>query len=160
MVEETAEETATGDRGNLLPPTYWFGCALLMVVLHALFPLVRWAEPPVTYLGFVFIAAAVALAGWAGWTFRRYGTTVHPFEPTARLVTDGPYRYARNPMYLGLMIALVGVLFLLGSVTPIVVVVIFEWIISTRFIEPEEQALERKYGEAFRSYKSRVRRWI
>lgn len=153
-------QTATTDRADLLPPTYWFGCALLMIVIHVLFPLARWAEPPVTYAGVVFIVAALLLAAWAGWTFRANGTTIHPFESTTRLVTNGPYRYARNPMYLSLMIALFGVFFLLGSVTPVVVLVIFEWIISTKFVRPEEQALEQVYGEDFRRYRAQVRRWI
>lgn len=151
---------ATAHRVELLPPTYWFGCVLLMVAAHALIPLFHWAWPPFTYLGFVIIAAAFVLAGWAAWTFRSHGTPIHPFESANRLVTEGPYRFARNPMYLSLMLVLAGIFVLLGSASPILVLILFERIISSRFIGPEEQALERRFGDDFRRYKARVRRWV
>ena len=153
-------ETITSERPELLPPTYWFGCALLMVTIHVFFPLVQWSEPLLTYIGAGLIAAAGLLGGWAAWTFRRHETPIHPFEPVRCLVTDGPYRYSRNPMYLSLLVMLLGLWVVLGSVTPMVVVIAFETIISTRFIDPEEDALESRYGDAFRRYKAAVRRWI
>lgn len=153
-------ETAPSERPQLLPPTYWFGCALLMITIHVLFPLVHWSEPWVAYAGLGLIVAAGMLGGWAAWTFQRHGTPIHPFESPRCLVTVGPYRYTRNPMYLGLLVMLIGLLLVLGSVTPVVAVIAFETIISTRFIEPEERALESHYGDAFRRYKAAVRRWI
>lgn len=153
-------ETASSERPELLPPTYWFGCALLMITIHVFFPLVQWFEPRLTCAGLALIAAAGMLGGWAAWTFRRHGTPIHPFEPVRCLVTDGPYRYSRNPMYLSLLIMLLGLLLVLGSITPVVAVIAFETIISTRFIEPEERVLEDRYGDAFRRYRSMVRRWI
>ena len=153
-------ETATPEHAELLPPTYWSGCALLMVALHVFFPLVRWAEPTFVYAGFGLIALAGMLGGWAVWTFHRHETPIHPFEPARRLVTVGPYRYSRNPMYLSLLVMLLGIFVLLGSVTPLVVLLVFETIISTRFIGPEERALESHYGDAYRRYKSTVRRWM
>lgn len=153
-------ETAPSERPQLLPPTYWFGCALLMITIHVLFPLVHWSEPWIAYVGVGLIAAAGMLGGWAAWTFQRHGTPIHPFEPARCLVTVGPYRYTRNPMYLGLLVMLIGLLLVLGSVTPVVAIIAFETIVSTRFIEPEERALESHYGDAFRRYKAAVRRWI
>lgn len=146
--------------GRLLPPTYWFGCALLMVAAHALVPVFRWGSPPATWFGLALFGAAVGLAGWAAWSFRRHDTTVHPFEETTRLVTEGPYHYSRNPMYLGLATALVGLAFILGSLSPILVLPLFLWLITTRFIVPEEHALEAAFGEDFRAWAARVRRWL
>lgn len=153
-------QTATSERAELLPPTYWFGCALLMITIHIFFPLVRWSEPFLIYLGFGLIAAAVGWAGWAAWTFHRHGTPIHPYEEPRCLVTIGPYRYSRNPMYLGLLVMLLGLFLVLGSVTPLVMLLVFETIISTRFIDPEERALESRYGDKYRRYKATVRRWI
>lgn len=153
-------ETIAPERTELLPPTYWFGCALLMITIHVFFPLVQWSEPLLTYAGVTLIAAAGLSGGWAAWTFRQYGTSVHPFEPPRCLVTAGPYRYSRNPMYLSLLVMLIGLWLILGSVTPVVVVMVFETILSTRFIEPEERMLENCYGDAFRRYKAAVRQWI
>ena len=67
---------------------------------------------------------------------------------------------SRNPMYLALMLWLVGAAMLLGTVTPAAVVVGFGWLLTHAFIRPEEQAMERTFGDAFREYKRRVRRWI
>lgn len=153
-------ETVTPERTELLPPTYWFGCVLSMIAIHVFFPLVHWAEPTFTYIGFGLIALAGMFGGWAAWTFHRHETPIHPFGTPRCLVTIGPYRYSRNPMYLSLLVMLLGIFVLLGSVTPLIALLAFETIISTRFIDPEERALERRYGDAYRRYKSTVRRWI
>ncbi len=153
-------DTIASERPELLPPTYWFGCVLLMVAIHVFFPLVQTSEPAFTYTGIALIIMAGVFGGWAAWTFERHGTPIHPFEPTRCLVTVGPYRYSRNPMYFSLLVMLLGLWLILGSVTPGVVVMVFETIISTRFIGPEERMLESRYGDAFRRYKASVRRWI
>ncbi len=153
-------DTIASEHPELLPPTYWFGCALLMITIHVFFPLAQWSEPVLVYGGLALIGAALLFGGWAAWTFEWHGTPVHPFEPAKCLVIGGPYRYSRNPMYLSLLVMLIGLWLILGSVTPVVVVIAFETIISTRFIDPEERALESRYGDEFRRYKASVRRWI
>ena len=90
----------------------------------------------------------------------RRGTTLHPFgEPTA-LVTDGPYRFSRNPLYLSLALLLLGAAVYLGSLTPFVVVPAFVWAINASFIRPEEAKLAAAFGDAYRDYCRRVRRWL
>jgi protein-S-isoprenylcysteine O-methyltransferase Ste14 len=63
-------------------------------------------------------------------------------------------------MYLGMVIGLVGLFIFLGSISPILVIPVFVWLITNRFILPEEKALEKKFGEAYANYKNKVRRWI
>ena len=76
------------------------------------------------------------------------------------MVTQGPYRFSRNPMYLGLVIALVGLSFLFGTIVPMMVIPLFVWIVSKYIIDVEERALEEAFDQTYLEYKKRVRRWI
>jgi protein-S-isoprenylcysteine O-methyltransferase Ste14 len=92
--------------------------------------------------------------------FRRARTGVVPFSEATTLVTGGPYRFTRNPMYLGMAGILVGTAIWLGSVTPWLVLPAFMAIIVERFIAPEEAMLERTFGEHYARYRAAVRRWL
>ena len=102
-------------------------------------------------LGFVF---------WARMLFVKAGTTVKPFHESSELVVMGPFGVTRNPMYLSMTVFLLGLAILLGSLTPFFVLPFFVWIINTRFIRVEESMLEQRFGDSYRAYKARVRRWI
>jgi protein-S-isoprenylcysteine O-methyltransferase Ste14 len=103
---------------------------------------------------------AVAVAGIR--EFRRAGTTVNPLKPhdASALVSGGPFRYTRNPMYVGLALVLTGWILWLGSAWAALALPAFVLYITRFQIRPEERALEAHFGEAFRSYASRVRRWL
>lgn len=131
-----------------------------MVGLHYLLPVVQIVPPPYHYLGVVPIAAGVLLNLWADRYFKRFQTTVKPFEESSHLIEAGPFRFSRNPMYLGLLLILAGVFLLLGSLGPLVVVVALAWLITTQFVVLEERALEARFGDVYRRYKARVRRWL
>ena len=83
-----------------------------------------------------------------------------PFEPSTVLVTEGAFRFTRNPMYLGLVLLLAGIAIALGSVGALLPIPVFVWIIQAWFILGEERFLEEIFGEAYLAYKSRVRRWL
>jgi protein-S-isoprenylcysteine O-methyltransferase Ste14 len=123
------------------------------------FPLpssLRWAA----LLVLVFAGTLVGLAGV--WTFRRAHTTVNPYRPHASstLVTSGIYRHTRNPMYLGLMLALAGWGLYLANPWSFLLGFIFVPFMNRFQIRPEERALERTYGEEFQAYRQKVRRWL
>lgn len=92
--------------------------------------------------------------------FRQAGTTVQPFKTSSFLVTDGLYRFSRNPMYLGMVLILGGVALLLGSLTPIGVLSLFPVMINYQFIRRQEQMLTTQFGQDWLEYKTQVRRWI
>ena len=92
--------------------------------------------------------------------FKRAGTPVVPFETSTALVIRGWYRVTRNPMYLGLALVLAGVGVLQGSVGALLPLPVFIAILHFRFILGEERLLEELFGEEFRAYRLRVRRWI
>ena len=94
--------------------------------------------------------------------FIRSKTTINPLRPTATaaLVTTGPYRVTRNPMYLGMQLILLGWAVFLSNLAALVVAPLF-FLYITRFqIIPEERVLTEKFGAAFTDYQLRVRRWL
>lgn len=94
--------------------------------------------------------------------FRKVGTTVHPLEPNKAtyLVTDGVFRFSRNPMYLGLLLLLIGWAVWLGSASPWLVPPLFVIVLTLVQIIPEERALHQRFGEEYVSYQRSVSRWI
>jgi protein-S-isoprenylcysteine O-methyltransferase Ste14 len=76
------------------------------------------------------------------------------------LLTTGPFRVSRNPMYLGMAAALLGVAVTLGSATPFLVAPVFGVLLARRFIRPEEAALASRFGAAWTAYARRTRRWL
>ncbi len=142
------------------PPLYYVAGFLVGVALELVFP-TSW--PPLgVRLAATLIAggAWVALDGAAMVSFRRAGTSMVPMNPITALVTSGPYRLTRNPMYLGMAFLYVAFAFALGVIwalafLPAVVVIVDRFVIAR-----EEPYLERKFGQAYRDYKVRVRRWL
>lgn len=145
---------------KVFPPTYLLLLLVVMIVLHIFIPISYWLDLPWRFAGLPLIIAAVALAVSGSQLFQRHGTTIRPFEESKALVTQGPYRFSRNPMYLSMLIVLIGVALMLGSLSALVVPPIFIWLITTRFIQKEEAMLERRFGDRYLNYKKRVRRWI
>jgi protein-S-isoprenylcysteine O-methyltransferase Ste14 len=145
---------------RIVPPVYMLLALLAMAVLHWFMPLARIFPPPVSYLGLVPLLAGFVIAAAAARSFTRAGTPIRPFEPSTALVTHGLYRYTRNPMYLGLTLILLGVWLLLGTLSAALPIAIFLYGIQARFIRGEEQFLDEIFGEEYRGYKSRVRRWL
>ena len=91
---------------------------------------------------------------------RRAGTNVEPYRPTTAIVTGGPYRFTRNPMYVGLTLMYVGISALANARLPILLLPAVQQLMRRGVIEREERYLERKFGDEYLQYKERVRRWI
>ena len=144
----------------LIPPVYLLISLLLMLVLHYQLPLLRLIPAPYSYTGISLIIAGLCLAILGAGMFRRADTPVRPFRKSTTLVVHGLFRYSRNPMYLGLLLALLGTAILLGSLSPFLVIPVFFVIIREGYVKHEERFLEELFGDAYRSYKQRVRRWF
>ena len=145
---------------KILPPVYLLCALLAMAALDYYFPLWQWARSPFNYAGALPLLLGIIVAGIAARAFVRAGTPVIPFETSTALVTDGLYRFTRNPMYLGMVMVLVGAGILFGSVTALLPVPLFFWIIVRNFIRGEERFLESLFGQHYLDYKARVRRWL
>jgi protein-S-isoprenylcysteine O-methyltransferase Ste14 len=143
----------------LLPPTVLL-ILIVMVLLHWLWPITTLISLPLNVLGIAPVLLGVTLSSAGAKRFAAVGTTLDTFSEPNKLVTDGPYKYSRNPIYLGYALVLIGVWLLLGSLSPLFIVV-FSIVITDRWYIPfEENMLAEKFGPAYTSYKSRTRRWI
>jgi protein-S-isoprenylcysteine O-methyltransferase Ste14 len=144
------------------PPAFMLVAALVMWALDRWVPLVHWIVPPWNRLGAVFAATGLAIDAAAVLRFLQRKTTVNPTVPAKAsiLVTDGVFRVSRNPMYLGLVLLLIGWALWLGSATPWLVVPLFVVGITAVQIVPEERALAERFGQAYGDYRRRVGRWI
>ena len=147
-------------RGPSIPPVYLLVAGLLMGFFHLAFPLAVILRAPYTYAGLVLMVLAIALILWAAYLFHRARTGVVPFTPATFLVLGGPYKWTRNPMYLGMAGVLLGAGVFLGSITPFIVIPAFVALINERFIHAEEAMLEEAFGQSYLDYKKKVRRWL
>ncbi|MBN1434449.1 isoprenylcysteine carboxylmethyltransferase family protein [Candidatus Fermentibacterales bacterium] len=145
---------------RVLPPDWFLVAVLLSVILHLVVPLKRVLSFPWCAAGLVPVAAGVWLNLAADRAFKRSGTVVSPFETPFRLVTGGVFRISRHPMYLGMVLILLGVALLLGSVTPFAVPVMFGLLVERLFVGQEEQTLQRQFADDYLRYRRRVRKWI
>lgn len=138
---------------------------LIAAAMWGLAWLVPPAAPPTSLRMFIAIAFAcigigIDIAGAVA--FRRARTTINPLKPnaTSALVTTGVYRFTRNPMYVGLAVALFAWAIWLASLPALLGLPAFVFYIGRFQIAPEERALARIFGEAFADYQSKVRRWL
>jgi protein-S-isoprenylcysteine O-methyltransferase Ste14 len=143
------------------PPIAWAVAFLLGLGLDWLYPLPFVPESwPRFLIGAGVFALAFALAIWAITTFRAAGTRIDPGKPTSVIVTNGPFRFSRNPIYVGMLLGQTGLAigfdnaWILASVAPLYLVLRFG------VVAREEAYLERTFGSAYIEYKSRVRRWL
>ena len=145
---------------KILPPTWLLLCIVLMFVLHFFMPLKTVIPSPYKYLGAVFIVLGIWINLSADGLFKRHDTTVKPFEKSTSLVIKGPFKFSRNPMYLGFVIILLGMSIMLGSVSSFSGPVILFIVMDRCFITAEEKMLAEEFGSEFEEYKKQVRRWI
>lgn len=144
------------------PPVVASGLALLMWLTSLLFgPL----PAPCGYrlgaaLALVAIGQSISISGIL--LFRRAGTTVNPLKPDAAssLVTNGIYRFTRNPMYVGMLLTLLGWAVFLWSPPALFYLAVFVLYINRFQIEPEERVLSSRFGADYAAYQTRVRRWL
>ena len=97
---------------------------------------------------------------WGLISFVRARTAVMPHLPASRLVTAGPYRFTRNPMYLGITLAYAGLALLIDTAWPLLLLPAVLALLMVVVVRREERYLERAFGDAYRAYRDRVRRWI
>jgi protein-S-isoprenylcysteine O-methyltransferase Ste14 len=118
------------------------------------------AHRPFLFAGFLAMAAAAVLVVGAAWFFLRHRTTLAPSGRAVALIVDGPFRVSRNPIYLGLALLYLGVTLATGSAWPLLLLPLPLWVIDQRIIPFEEGTLDAIFGDAYRAYQRRVRRWI
>ena len=111
-------------------------------------------------LGWLLLGLGLALFILTLVTFRRHRTTVNPYQAASSLCTEGPFRFSRNPIYVGDWFILAGVSLLLATGWPLVFAPLIWAMLRYGVIRHEEAHLEARFGDAYRDYRSRVRRWL
>lgn len=144
------------------PPLIFLGLVVIGPLLDRLlgFAPLRVAEPLRTVLvvALVFVGLAIVLAAIRG--FARAGTRVEPWAPSSAIVSDGLYRFSRNPMYVGMTVVMLGLALILSSPSSLLMVAVGVLVIDRFVIRREEAYLEGKFGDEYRAYRRRVRRWV
>jgi protein-S-isoprenylcysteine O-methyltransferase Ste14 len=129
-------------------------------VLGQLIPLPFAVSPLVENIGFAFVVMGFLLGVGALLEFRRAHTTLDPHGNVSEIVTGGIYRFSRNPIYLGFALMILGIPLNSGIYWGVVLVPVFILFCTQLVIRHEEAYLEKKFGDFYTSYKSRVRRWL
>ncbi|HEX5042703.1 MAG TPA: isoprenylcysteine carboxylmethyltransferase family protein [Candidatus Polarisedimenticolaceae bacterium] len=148
--------------GVLIFPPVLFALTLAGAsLLQWLFPLPFWqATWSRRILGALLFLAALVFARWGERTMHRAGTNVRPDRPATAIVEDGPFRYTRNPLYLGVTAMFVGVAQMANSAWFLLVLVPMLVVLHFGVVRREERYLEAKFGEPYRAYRERVRRYL
>jgi protein-S-isoprenylcysteine O-methyltransferase Ste14 len=145
---------------KITPPTLMLICLLGMIALRWLVPLGAISSWILLIFGIGFIVFGLVMGLEAESQFRRNHTTVDPVGVSSKLVTDGWFKYSRNPMYLSFVLVLIGAWFTLGSISPLLGVLIFIFFTQQWYIFPEEKRLIATFGNDYGSYQMRTRRWL
>jgi protein-S-isoprenylcysteine O-methyltransferase Ste14 len=142
------------------PPLIYLAALALGLGLHA-----AWRVPVLPgaiarVLGIALIACALSLVVQALRTMARAGTSFRTERPTSAIVTGGPFRYTRNPIYVALTLLYLGIGMLLNALWVLLLIVPVLVVMQLGVVAREERYLERKFGDEYLRYKARVRRWI
>jgi len=143
-----------------LPPLVYATALGIVLVLRWLWPLPLASYPAALWLGIGLTVLGAAMGLWGRRTMEAAGTNVNPYRPTTVLVTSGPFRFSRNPLYVSLTLLFLGISLVLNTWWGPVVLVPVLILMHRGVVSREERYLERKFGESYVRYKSRVRRYL
>jgi len=154
-------ENAQDNPGVIAPPPLLYAGALVAgILLNLVFPVKfvpRWVG---LIAGGLCILASNAFGPLAFREMRRAKTHVNPNRPVTSIVTSGPFRYTRNPIYVSFTLIYLGITLLANALWAMLLLPVVLIVMNFGVIEREERYLERKFGEQYMRYKQSVRRWI
>ena len=145
---------------KIIPPVLFAICIVVMVGLWLVFPIMQFVAFPISLVGILPLVVGLGIAKRGSDIFEKTGTNIETFNDPDILVTDGLYRISRNPMYLGFLVALLGVAIVLGNFSSILVAVGFFVITDRWYIKFEEETMAKTFGDRYAEYKEKTRRWL
>jgi protein-S-isoprenylcysteine O-methyltransferase Ste14 len=153
------DDTADTAQVIIRPPLVWGLAVIAGLALNWLVPLpfLRAGLPVGGLGGMLFV---LALFAWAIVTITKTGSNVPANLPTTSIIESGPYRFTRNPIYLGVFLGLIGLAIAFHNLWLLMMLVPFALVIRDGVVAREEAYLERKFGDVYRGYRSGVRRWL
>ena len=152
----------TGDHPGVLifPPLLFLICVAVGLIAHFVCPYRFGFGWWLRGSGIALVAAAIAFASWGRRTMQSAGTNINPGMPALAVVSSGPFAFTRNPLYLSLLVMFSGIGFAAASPAFLVLVVPFFLVLHFGVVVREERYMDAKFGDDYRGYKGRVRRWI
>jgi protein-S-isoprenylcysteine O-methyltransferase Ste14 len=155
------DDTADTAQVIIRPPLAWGLAVIAGLALNWLVPVPFLpANLPAGWFGAMVFVLALALFAWAIVTIIRAGSHIPTHLPTTTIVESGPYSFTRNLIYLGMFLGLIGLAIAFNNLWLLVMLVPFALVIRYGVVAREEAYLERKFGDVYRGYRSRVRRWL
>jgi protein-S-isoprenylcysteine O-methyltransferase Ste14 len=150
------------DRAQVMvpPPLVFLGYLIGALILNWFAPYPTPWTMILRMIGGILLVVGILLVGSAFSQMRIAHTTPDLSQPTTALVTTGPYRFTRNPIYLGFLLIYLGFNFLAGSLWGVVISPFLVWTVTHAIIHAEEEYLEKKFEDEYREYSSHVRRWL
>ena len=150
----------TEKRRGPLPPVLFLGALIGQWAAHALLPVAVVVPASWDLLGIVPIVLGVVVMVLADLRFKSVSTPISPFATPSSIVMSGPFRFSRNPIYLAMLLILLGGAVAWGTLTPFLVPPLLGWLLTARFVRVEEASMLAAFGSEYEDYKSRVRRWL
>ena len=163
MVETTHNRTAASpDKPGVvaLPPFLYGGAFLVVLLFRAVWPLPIVERGSLRWPGLALSVIAIGLAVWGRRTMVAAGTNVRPSLPATSIVTTGPFRFSRNPLYCALTLLYLGLTAIFNTWWGVIVLVPLLLVMHFGVVLREERYLERKFGEPYRQYRRSVRRYL
>lgn len=165
MIDETDEDlqydTLPDNAGvKILPPFIYLGFLLLAIILEISMGVNLFAWGAQLAIGVLLMSFGAGIMTWCFSLFNNMGTNLPPNMPTLTLVTEGPYRISRNPIYLGMTSLYLGICIAFDLVWGVALVVPLVYIIRTYVIDREEAYLSRKFKDEYTEFCASTRRWI
>ena len=145
---------------NLQPPIYLGLCLFLAFALFVAFPGLNLIAFPFNLLGLAPVLAGFCLNLKSDRLFKIHKTTVKPKGKSLTLMTEGPFSASRHPMYLGFILILLGTAFLLGNLASFLSPLLMFYILAKYFVPMEEEKMEKAFGQKYRRYCQKVKRWF
>ena len=144
------------------PPIQALLSAIMMWLISRYFTHANFSLNGINIFALIFLIIAAIIIILSMYKFKKIKTTISPLRPnkTSSLVNSGIYAYTRNPMYLGLLLMLFSTALFLKNLISFLIIPLFILFITKNQILPEEEALENIFGEEYKNYKKKVRRWI
>ena len=142
------------------PPLIYLGSLVFGLLLNRTFAVTFLPPKIARNFGWPLLGGGVLLMGWFEWAMRHAGTPTNPYKPVSHVVTQGPFRYTRNPGYLAMATIYMGITSLANALWAVLLLAVALIVVQRGVVEREERYLERKFGKEYLRYKARVRRWI
>src|SRR5579863_7283030 len=156
---QTQTPSTTISTMKIHPPLLAVVLLAVTLALHFMLPeerAVGWEQ----FIGLLFVAVGAGVSSYAAAIFQARDTTKKPWGEPTQFVVQAPFTWTRNPMYLGLTATLFGLAVFFGSIVMLAAPVVFFAVIDRLVIPREEETMERRFGQDYRDYSYRVRRWL